>query len=218
MPLFIFRTFDDAKSVDELQEKYVDEKIDQFLSKKNLIWRTFLKVVDQFSSTLNQIDEVKCKTFDFEKVSKKDVLIFRNSFESVDISPDDVSTDDSIFRPLFLVDFSLDFSKCPVTVCLIVGPLDQSQKCDVITKTLEGNLKKSLKEISLKNEKFLILIDVTSIAMQDECLDNWQHLWADKKCLDPPFYSHDLVIIKPNYCTCSPQIYLRLTEYIVAIF
>ena len=119
------------------------------------------------------------------------------------------------FDLFFLSTFHLTFRNVRSP---FVSSSDRSIRCDVITKTLEGNLKKSLKEISLKNEKFLILIDLTSIAMQDECLDNWQHLWADKKCLDPPFYSHDLVIIKPNYCTCSPQIYLRLTEYIVAIF
>ncbi len=141
---------------------------------------------------------MKCITFDSEKVSKKNVLIFRNSFESADISTDDVTSYDSIVRPLFLVDFSLDFSKCPITVCLLIGPLDEGKKCDIITKTLEGNLKNCWREISLRNEKSLILINLTRMATQEECLDNWQHLWAEKKCLDSPFYSHDLVTIKLN--------------------
>ena len=115
-----------------------------------------------------------------------DCLILNDSFKNVEISEETLEKGSKqFFKPVFLVDFSPNFTKCPLTVCLLIGPFEN--KVESVT------YEKFSKTFLTKDEKSWLLIDISKVALEEEGLEHWQHLWSLKKCLEPQFYSHDLV-------------------------
>jgi hypothetical protein len=151
--------------------------MDQFFKRNTPIWRFFENCVLKLS-LLGLIE----KRF----TDKNSAVILKDKFETVEITEDS-----SILKLVFLADFSLDFSKCPVTVGLFVGSLEE---LSVVLNAVRDEHMKFSKELTLKNSfKKALLIDLSSLAMHKECLENWQQLWSIKTLLEPTSYSHDLV-------------------------
>ena len=141
-----------------------------------------MKVAEKYQHYWSKDDPIeKCQ----KSSDTNDCLILKDNFENVTISKQLLEDSRQFITPAFLTDFSLDFTKCPVTVCLLIAPFEN--KVESVT------YEKFSKTFLTKNENSWLLIDISKVALEEEGLENWQHLWSLKKCLEPQFYSHDLV-------------------------
>jgi hypothetical protein len=187
-----------STSVFDLKQKYVEEKIRQFFCRNTLIWTAFRKVAKIYLNGLSvESTIVKDEKF-IENMCADHSLILNDSFKNVEVSKESILEDSTqTIKPVFLVDFTLDFTKCPVTVCLLAGPFHEkieSSTCEKISKTFVTKDEKISRSFFNKSGNFWVLVNISELALKEECLENWQLLWSLKKCLEPQFYSHDLVI------------------------
>lgn len=186
----LLEIYDEATSLDQLKQIYADEKIRQFNCKNLPIWEEYRDLVKIILNKLCFQDLDSC-TFE-----KEDILTLTGSFESVSISESNLATKNKIVIPLFLLsNFSLDFSKCPITVCLLVGPLKFQDRLLNQRETFDQTIWRYLYENQV-GEYFLV--DVTKWAEDRRSISCWQDLWCSKPSLYPPEYSHDLAYTFPE--------------------
>ena len=178
MANFFFSRFDACLSLDELRENYVEAKIELFFGAKTLIRRAFDKLVEQFDFA------------DHRFVDRSSSIILNESFDKVDRFDFPVGSE-KLFKPVFLVDFSMDLTKCPVTVCLlVVSPQNAESPIETFRQTDASTFAKNVSNVGRQKS---LLINVSNFLMTTENLDNWQLMWSTKTCLDPTVYSNDLV-------------------------
>ena len=167
--------------MDELRQIYVETKLDQFFGAKTLIRKTLDELVGQFNYA------------DVRFIDRDSSTVLNQSFDEVDLLDFSVGSE-PVFKPVFLVNFSTDLSKCPLTVCLLVVPPRSVESPDEAFATFRQTDASTFAKIASNvDRQTSLLVDVSSFLMTTEKLDNWQLMWSTKACLDPTVYSHDLV-------------------------
>jgi len=98
------------------------------------------------------------------------------------------SNSKTYLKVIFTANFKLDFSKCPLQIHLLLGPVP----VDHSLKLLQFIGQDVSEIIHLDSCSVGILCDVQAWTMRSGHLESWQELWAEKKLLYPSTFTHDL--------------------------
>ena len=137
IPMIVFFSlYDDCTTLDDMKRKYVQQKIELFYDEKTLVRKTFDNLV-------RRVDFIE-KDF----ADKSSWLVSNKSFDVVD-QFEFSSNSETFLKPVFLADFSMNFTKCPVTVCLLIGPINKDdEKYQKIATFRQSDISEFTKEVS----------------------------------------------------------------------
>ena len=183
----ISSTYDNCISIEELQQKYVEEKLDLFFNEKVSVQKVLIELVEEVGLIERKL------------IDRDNAIVLNGTFETVDQIKLPQSPE-SFVRLIILVNFSLNLVKCPVNICLLIATDESFEQNDIIFGASRQNdgwskIAKQMKQVSLSEGHTGLLVDVSGLVAAENPHQSWQKIWAQKSPLDPPVYSHDLVCL-----------------------
>lgn len=168
-------------TLEDLEEQYITKKIEKLKNREILLWKKFNELSIEITKL---IPLAKICNEDFQKNYFLKSPFSHDQIKEIFESPNSKTS----IKICFVKSFKLDFSKCPLQVLLVCGPISERE-----SQILDQHIGHTVCELfSLDVSHCYVLVDLSAWILKETGQDSWQHMWGDKNSLYPVSFTHDL--------------------------